>query len=38
RRWTWYGPRFMPAGSMAAMAVAAGWFVERVFDLGFMPL
>lgn len=38
RRWSWYGRGLMPAGSLVAMAVAAGWFVERVFDLGFMPL
>lgn len=38
RRWPWYARRAMPAGSALALLVAAGWFVERVFDLGFMPI
>lgn len=38
RHWQAYPRQFMPAASMVALAVAAGWWVERVFDLGFMPL
>lgn len=38
RRWPAYARRIMPAISLAAIVVALGWFVERVFDLGFMPL
>ncbi len=38
RRWTWYTRQVLPAGSMLALLVAAGWFIERVFDLGFMPI
>jgi hypothetical protein len=28
----------MPALSMAALVVALAWWVERVFNLGFMPI
>ena len=38
RRWPVYAKGLLPAGSVAAMLVAAGWFVERVFNLGFMPV
>jgi hypothetical protein len=37
RHWQAYPRQFMPAASMVALAVAMGWWVERVFDLGFMP-
>ena len=37
RHWKGYPSRFMPAVSVAALVVAAGWWFERVFDLGFMP-
>lgn len=33
-----YARALLPAGSALALVAAAGWFVERVFDLGFMPL
>ncbi|CAN5149950.1 HupE/UreJ family protein [soil metagenome] len=38
RRWPVYARRLLPVGSAAALLIAAGWFVERVFDLGFMPV
>ena len=38
RRWPVYAQRLLPAGSVAALLVAVGWFVERVLDLGFMPV
>jgi HupE / UreJ protein len=38
RHWRAYPTHFMPAASMVALVVAMGWWVERVFDLGFMPL
>jgi HupE / UreJ protein len=38
RHWQAYPRQFMPAASMVALTVAAGWWVERVFDLGFMPV
>jgi hypothetical protein len=38
RHWRAYPRQFMPAASMVALVVAAGWWVERVFDLGFMPV
>jgi hypothetical protein len=28
----------LPAGSALALVVALGWFTERAFDLGFMPV
>ena len=38
RRWPVYAQRLLPAGSVAALLLAVGWFAERVFDLGFMPV
>ena len=38
RRWPVYAKGLLPAGSVAALAVAAGWFAERVLNLGFMPV
>ena len=38
RRWPVYAERLLPAGSLAALAVAVGWFAERVLNLGFMPV
>jgi hypothetical protein len=38
RRWPVYAKALLPAGSVAALAVAVGWFAERVLDLGFMPV
>ncbi len=38
RRWPIYAQRLLPAGSVAALAVAVGWFAERVLNLGFMPV
>jgi flagellar biogenesis protein FliO len=29
---------FMPMGSALIIVVALGWLVERVLDLGFMPV
>jgi hypothetical protein len=34
----WYPRKFLPAGSVMALVLALGWMVERVFDVGFMPL
>lgn len=33
-----YASALLPTGSTLALVAAAGWFVERVFDLGFMPI
>ena len=33
-----YARWMVPVGSLCAIVLAAGWFVERVFDLGFMPV
>lgn len=33
-----YARALVPTGSALALAAAGGWFVERVFDLGFMPI
>jgi hypothetical protein len=38
RRQAAYPRRLMPLGSALAIVVALGWFVERAFDLGFMPV
>jgi hypothetical protein len=38
RHWKAYPRQFMPAASLLALLVALGWWVERVFDLGFMPI
>jgi len=38
RRWPVYAKALLPVGSIAALAVAMGWFFERVLDLGFMPV
>lgn len=38
RHWPPYARTLMPAASVLALLVAAGWWVERVFDMGFMPL
>ena len=38
RRWPVYAKGLLPVGSIAALAVAVGWFVERVLNLGFMPV
>ncbi|MEY2840578.1 MAG: hypothetical protein RJB60_2877 [Pseudomonadota bacterium] len=38
RHWRAYPHQLMPALSMAALVVALAWWVERVFNLGFMPI
>ncbi|WP_290871104.1 HupE/UreJ family protein [Aquabacterium sp.] len=38
RRLPAYASHLMPAGSALALLVAIGWFTERAFDLGFMPV
>lgn len=38
RRLPAYASHLMPAGSALALVVALGWFTERAFDLGFMPV
>jgi HupE / UreJ protein len=38
RRHAAYARLFMPMGSALIIVVALGWWVERVFDLGFMPV
>lgn len=38
RHWQAYPRQFMPAVSVVAVVVAMGWWAERVFDLGFMPI
>lgn len=37
RRWTHYEGLVLKAGSVAALAVATIWFVERAFDIAVMP-
>jgi hypothetical protein len=34
----WYSRQVVPAASIVAMVISLGWFVERAFDLGFMPI
>ncbi|MEY2843971.1 MAG: hypothetical protein RI920_2008 [Pseudomonadota bacterium] len=38
RRFSAYPRVFMPMGSALIIVVALGWLVERVLDLGFMPV
>ena len=38
RRSTWYGPAVVRGGSSAIAVIATLWFVERAFDLRFMPV
>ena len=38
RQRAWYGPALMRGGSSAIAVIATLWFVERAFDLKFMPV
>ena len=38
RRRAWYGPGVMRGGSSVIAVIATLWFVERAFDLKFMPV
>jgi HupE / UreJ protein len=38
RRFSAYSRVIMPMGSALIIVVALGWLVERVLDLGFMPV
>lgn len=38
RHWSAYSRVVMPLASGVAIVMALGWWVERVFDLGFMPV
>ena len=38
RQRAWYGPGLVRGGSAAIAVIATLWFVERAFDLKFMPV